>query len=209
MAYVKTTLLLLLISSGVRAQSFSEWFRQKSTQKKYLTQQIAALQVYSGYLSKGYRIAKGGLGSIGGYVGREFDLHGVYYDRLDHAGIAVKSDPQAAEILRWQSDIISQSEKIRKVAGLNSNEKDYVGKVCKALLDDCEARLNDLGVILGDHKTKMSDEERIRHLGRLHQAMQDNYRFSANFLVQLQLYVKNKSQEKQDVNSLNQLYANQ
>lgn len=28
------------------AQSFSEWFKQKKTQKKYLLEQIAALQMY-------------------------------------------------------------------------------------------------------------------------------------------------------------------
>ena len=51
-------MLFAIISTGTRAQTFAEWFRQSATQKKYLLQQIAALQVYIGYVQKGYSIAK-------------------------------------------------------------------------------------------------------------------------------------------------------
>ncbi|MCH5688762.1 conjugal transfer protein TraI [Niabella sp. W65] len=46
--------LLLVVSAGsnLQAQTFAEWFQQKKTQKKYLLQQIAALQVYIGYAKK-------------------------------------------------------------------------------------------------------------------------------------------------------------
>ena len=67
--------MLFLAAGTVEAQTFSEWFRQKKTQKKYLLQQIAALQVYIGYAQKGYRIAKEGLTTIGGFTKGEFDLH--------------------------------------------------------------------------------------------------------------------------------------
>ncbi len=50
-------LFALLHSSGTKAQTFDEWFRQSATQKKYLLQQIAGLQVYIGYVQKGYSIA--------------------------------------------------------------------------------------------------------------------------------------------------------
>ena len=49
---------MVLCADNLSAQTVAEWFRQKATQRKYLLQQIAALHVYSGYLSKGYSIAK-------------------------------------------------------------------------------------------------------------------------------------------------------
>ena len=52
---------MVLCAENLFAQTLAEWVSQKVTQKKYLLQQIAALQVYSGYLSKGYSIAKDGL----------------------------------------------------------------------------------------------------------------------------------------------------
>jgi hypothetical protein len=189
------------------AQTFAEWFKQKSTQKKYLQQQIVALNVYGGYLRNGYRIAKNGLGSIGSYIKNEFELHGSYYDHLKTVSPAVKNDPQIADILRWQRQIILTTASMRDQNGLTRPEHNYITKVRRALLDDCDARLHDLEVIIADQKITMSDEERLRQLGRLHLAMQDNYRFAASFDAQLRLYIRSKQQHEQNVNSLIELYA--
>ena len=196
------------ISHYASAQTFAEWFSQKKTQKKYLLQQIAALQVYSGYLKTGYSIAKGGLGSIGGYVGSEYGLHGSYYTHLKSVNSAVKGNPQVNGIIRWQQDILKQTAAIKKQTGLTATESSYVNKVCQAVLSDCDARLQDLQIVLSDNKVEMSDEERIRQIARLHEAMQDNYRFAASFQSQLLLYVRNKIQEQNDHHTLKNLYAN-
>lgn len=207
----KSLLALTLVTTAIthcgQAQSFAEWFSQKKTQKKYLLQQIAALQVYSGYLQKGYSIAKGGLGSIGGYVGNEFGLHSGYYSHLSSISIPIKNDPQVNETLRWQQDILQQVKRLKDQDGLTDNESKYVSKVSSALLSDCDAQLRDLQTILADKKTTMSDEERIRQIARLHRNMQDNYRFVCGFRSQLQIYARSKQQEMKNVNTLNHLYA--
>lgn len=62
-------LLIVMISFSacwVKAQTFNEWFKQKKTQIQYLIDQIAALQVYSQSLQKGYDIADAGLKFIHG-----------------------------------------------------------------------------------------------------------------------------------------------
>ncbi|MBD1362957.1 hypothetical protein IDJ77_03965 [Mucilaginibacter sp. ZT4R22] len=205
---IKLTCFFLLFGTIVRAQTFAEWFKQKNTQKKYLYQQIAALQIYSGYLQKGYRIAKGGLGTIGDAVGNEYDLHRSYYTHLSKVNIVVKNNPQVNDIIRWQQDILIQTRDLKNMNGLTGNEALYVSKVCEALLSDCDARLNDLQTIMTDQKIKMSDEERMRQIGRLHLAMQDNYRFAATFRSQLQLFIRSKKQENRDINTLNHLYEN-
>jgi hypothetical protein len=205
---IRLTLLALLLTLSTRAQTFSEWFKQKSTQKKYLLQQIAVLQIYSGYLKTGYGIAKGRLGSITAYVGNEYDLHDGYYRHLNTVSVPVKNNPQVKDILHWQQDILKETTAIKKQPGLTSTERAYTGKVCDALLSDCDARLSDLQNVLTDSKAEMSDEERIRQITRLHGAMQDNHRFAASFYAQLQLYVRNKQQEKNDITTLTHLYAN-
>jgi len=202
------TLVTAAMSQCAQAQTFAEWFSQKKTQKKYLLQQIAALQVYSGYLQKGYHIAKGGLGSISSYVGSELGMHGDYYDHLKSVSILVKNNPQVNEILRWQQDILNQARRLKNEKGLTKDESKYVGKVSKALLSDCDAQLNDLQTVLTDQKTAMSDEERFRQINRLRQAMQDNYRFVSSFRSQLQIYLRGKQQEIQNVKTLNHLYGN-
>ncbi|MBK8088802.1 MAG: hypothetical protein IPK31_13170 [Chitinophagaceae bacterium] len=53
---MKKIILLPVIATflfnAANAQTLNEWVNQKSTQKKYLLQQIAALQVYIGYAKK-------------------------------------------------------------------------------------------------------------------------------------------------------------
>ncbi|MCD8739338.1 hypothetical protein LT679_01880 [Mucilaginibacter roseus] len=208
MACIKLTILALLLGGSASAQTFAEWFSQKKTQKKYLMQQIAALQMYSGYLSKGYKIAKGGLGNIGGYIGDEFMYHGNYYTHLKTVNALVKSNPQVKQILRWQQDIIHQATAIKRQDGLTAKEQVYLGKVTKSLLTDCDARLNDLETVITNNKAEMSDEERIRQIALICKAMEDNYKFVTSFNIQVKLYVRNKALEKKDANLLTQLYEN-
>ena len=73
---------MVLCAENLSAQTSSEWFRQKATQKKYLLQQIAALQVYSGYLSKGYSIAKNGLNTIKNIKNGDLLQHSNYFTSL-------------------------------------------------------------------------------------------------------------------------------
>ncbi len=71
---------MVLISVEVcDAQTFDEWFKQQETQKKYLIQQIAALQVYTGYVQKGYSVAKKGLATIGSIKEGDFNLHSNFF----------------------------------------------------------------------------------------------------------------------------------
>lgn len=179
-----------------QAQTFAEWFSQKKTQKKYLLQQIAALQIYSDYLKTGYGIAKGGLGSIGDKVGSEFKLHTSYYNHLKTVNTSVKNNPQVNDILRWQHDILLRLNTIEKTT--------YTKKVCEALLTDCDAQLTDLQTVLSDHKVEMSDEERLRQIARMHVNMQTNYRFATKFCNEIKLI--NNQQDQMDLNTLKRLY---
>lgn len=207
MASIKFTFIILLLATGADAQTTAEWFNQKQTQKQYLLQQIAALQDYGNYLNKGYNIAKGGLGNIGGSLVSEFGLHTGYYDHLSKANPAVKNDPKVGDILRWQKDILARTGQIKRTS-LSSAENYYVARVCDALLKDCGAQLNDLQTVLSDGKVKMDDEARLRQIGRIHAQMQNNYRFVAGFHSQVALDARNRQQQQNDLNTLNNLYGN-
>lgn len=204
-------LLFAAVTTGLinhaNGQTFAEWFKQKSTQKKYLLEQIAALQVYRQSALKGYDIARGGLGSIGSAVGKEFQLHDGYYSRLQLVSSAVRNEPQVKEILRRQQDILTQIKAIKHQSGLTTGETTYVQTVCSALLKDCDGQLHDLETVLDDGQAKMSDEERLRQIARLQHNVQDNYRFVTAFGNQLKLYSLHKQQEKMDIETLKSLYG--
>ena len=89
----------------IHAQTWDEWFSQKKTQIKYLTQQLAALQVYESYLSKGYKIADQGLRATGKIKDGEFNLHQVFFSSLSTVSSAVQRDSRIADIVSLQISI--------------------------------------------------------------------------------------------------------
>ncbi|UEG54892.1 hypothetical protein LLH06_07930 [Mucilaginibacter daejeonensis] len=198
---------LVIGKQHVQAQTFAEWFDQKKTQRKYLLQQISALWMYKQYAMKGYNIAKGGLGSIGSYVGKEYGLHESYYTNLKTVNTVVSNDPQVKAILRWQREILEQTAKAKATRGLNQTEKQHVKDACTALLKDCDGQLHDLQIILENDRTEMSDEQRLRQIGRLYDNMQDNYRFAAAMTEEVRLYALQKDKELKDVNTIKKLYG--
>ncbi|AMR29967.1 hypothetical protein A0256_00315 [Mucilaginibacter sp. PAMC 26640] len=192
--------LFTAISSGMavdaHAQTFSEWFSQKKTQKKYLLQQIAALQVYSGYLKKGYGIATNGLGSISGYLKSENGLHTTYYDRLSTADPVVKNNPMVKDILAWQQDILKRTSEIKQVNGITPAEQNYLSVVGNAILKDCDQQLNTLQNIISDHKMQMSDADRLALITKIHASMKANYQFASRFASQVKVLALSRQQEK-------------
>ncbi|TWR25476.1 hypothetical protein FPZ42_12825 [Mucilaginibacter achroorhodeus] len=199
LGYAIMTAAATMLVSDAHAQTFAEWFSQKKTQKKYLLQQIAALQVYSGYLKQGYKIANGGLGYITGSLKEEFNLHSTYYDKLKAVNPAVKNNPQVNDIITWQRDILRSISELDKVSYLSVNEKQYVGKVKGTLLSDCDEQISALQVLLTNGKLEMSDDERISRLNTIHLTMQSNYRFAADFSGRVKLYGVQKQQETKNL----------
>lgn len=197
----------LLTTAQVKGQTFAEWFKQKSTQKKYLLQQIEALQVYSGYLRKGYAIAKGGLGTISGSLLAENGLHGSYYTELKRVNPVVANNSDVKEIIQWQADIIKISNNWNRINGLNSGEIQYLGSVRRMLLTDCEQLINTLQNVLIDGKMEMSDADRLKLTQRLHSEMQANYRFAGGFSAQAKSYAAQRLQQQTDNQFLGKTYG--
>lgn len=190
-----------------RAQTFAEWFKQSSTQKKYLLQQIAALQVYSTYLRKGYAVAKGGLGSISGSLLSENGLHGNYYNSLKNVNPAIATNSWVKEIVRWQNDILLLTGSWKKIDGFNAGEMHYLDAVRTALLTDCTQVINTLQEVVSDGKLEMSDADRLKLIAKLHGQMREDYVFAKGFTAQVKIYGAQRGQEKNNVQALKNDYG--
>jgi len=206
LAFTVMTVAASALASTVRAQTFAEWFQQKSTQKKYLLQQIAALQVYASYYKAGNNIAHNGLGSITGSLKSENGLHTTYYNNLNHVSPVVKNNKQVSDILQWQKDILARMNMLDKTANLTDGERKYIIQVKAALFKDCDQQITELQNVVTDSKLKMSDEERLKHIDVIHSAMQNNYRFASAFADQVKVYAVQRSQENNNVISEKKIY---
>ncbi|WP_257574717.1 hypothetical protein [Hydrobacter penzbergensis] len=202
----KMLLLLLLFVSAVsslQAQTFEEWFEQSKTQKKYLLQQIAALQTYIGYAQKGYKIAKEGLNTIGSFTKGEFNLHTDYFNSLKSVNPEVKRYAKVADIIALQKKIVQNYNRtypqLNSSDAFSGDELAYISRVFDRLLDDCDKTLDELITVTTDGKLEMKDNERIDRIDKLYLDMQDKFTFSQSFSNSAKSLAASRLKEKTDV----------
>lgn len=174
---VATTLLL----SESKAQTFNEWFNQKSTQRKYLLQQIAALQVYIGYAKKGYNIVSSGINTIRDIKKGEFNLHNTFFNSLKSINPKISRYAKVADIITYQVQIIKLAKQtlqsIREANQFTAEEAEYCKKVFDAVLDDCVESIDELLAVITPDKLTMKDNERLGRIDKLYTDMQDKFTF--------------------------------
>ncbi|MFT4152241.1 hypothetical protein [Parafilimonas sp.] len=200
---------MMVLASAAHAQTFAEWFQQKKTQKKYLIRQIAALQVYIGYLQKGYKIAKDGLNTIGDFTQGEFNLHTDYFNSLKSVNPNVKRYAKVAGIITLQVKIVQNYNRaikqLKSSAAFSGDELSYIGKVFSNLLDDCAGTLDELIAVTADGKLEMKDDERLKRIDKLYSDMQDEFTFSRSFGDDAKTLAASRLQEESDMQTLRAL----
>ncbi len=175
----------VFLTNNLFAQTWSEWSRQKKTQKKYLLQQIAALQFYSGYLLKGYSIAKNGLNAIQSIKHGDFDLNSNYFTSLVTVNPKIKRLQKVADIIVMVGSITKYTGKaVRSLIGSNqftNKELSYFQDVFNKLLTDCTKNLDELYNVITNGTIQMKDDERIRAIDKIYDDMQDKKMFTISF----------------------------
>lgn len=195
--------ILIGFSSIANAQTFSEWFKQKKTQKKYLIQQIAALQVYIGYVKKGYKIAQQGLTAISDFKNGEFNLHKDYFNSLKNINPSVKHYAKVAAIIALQVETVKGCHKtfrqIEESGAFAADEISYIDKVFGRLMDDCADITGELITLTTPGELEMKDDERMERIDKLYDSMQDDYTFMKHFGNQALMLATDRLEEKNDI----------
>jgi hypothetical protein len=190
-----------------KAQTFAEWFSQKKTQIKYLTEQIAALNACETSIRQGYNMLHSEWSAIGNFKNGEFGLHQDYYNSLSQVNPLVKNSTALPTIQAEQQSIISQFNSIQHISGLSVSDQAYIGRVQQNIIALCNKDLSDLQAVLSSGGLAMTDDERIKRINQLTAAIKDKYLFTCSFCVQVRLLAIQHNQDNQNMQTLNQLYG--
>jgi hypothetical protein len=178
-------LTMVLCAENLFAQTWAEWFRQKETQKKYLLQQIAALKVYSGYLSKGYSNAKNGLNTIKSIKNGDLLQHTNSFTSLVTVNPKIKQSKKVADIIAMQISITKQTsnaiKRFRNNHHFTTTEINYLQSVFNTLLSACAKNLDELLNLIINGNLQMKDDERIKAIDKIYVDMQDKQQFVRAF----------------------------
>jgi hypothetical protein len=177
--------IMVLCAENLFAQTWAEWFRQKATQKKYLLQQIAALKVYSGYLSKGYSNAKNGLNTIKSIKNGDLLQHTKSFTSLVTVNPKIKQYKKVADIIAMQIGITKQTgnaiKRFRNNHHFTTTEIKYLQGVFNTLLSVCAKNLDELLNLIINGNLQMKDDERIKAIDEIYVDMQDKQQFVTAF----------------------------
>jgi hypothetical protein len=211
MRYVVWGWLALSAMSPARAQTFAEWFKQNSTRLKYYSEQIAALQVYSGEVEKEYSISDAGLSSISENKQGEFDLHQGYYASLGEINPAVRESDEVTEITALQTAIIQRFTdaltRYRADGVLSADRLAYIAEVYSTVLQAGLADEETLSEVLKAGNWQMTDDQRLGRIRHLEAAMKDRYAFTLAFIDRADLLERQQVTEGADIGTAMGLYG--
>ena len=166
MKKISIILFIMFFVNRSHAQTWDEWFNQKSTQKKYLLQQIAAFEAYLSYAKKGYDIANKGISTISSLKKGELNLHQTFFGSLKIVNPKIKNAAIVADIIALQISIIQQFKRsinnCKKSGQFTNDEVGYIGKVYANLIIECLKDVDELISITTDGELQMKDDERIK-----------------------------------------------
>lgn len=188
-------------------QNWNEIFRQKKTQQRYLLQQIAALEMYTGYLKKGYELVGGGLQTIRDISNGEFSLHSAFISGLKEVSPVVRNDARVAEIIGMQVNIGRAFASIKSGASLSSFNLLYIKDVRSSLWEQSLKDLEELLMVITAGKIEMGDDQRIQRLDKVHRSMREKLAFAQHFIGEVSLYLGQKEMEKRSIEQLKQSYG--
>lgn len=193
--------LLLFCFLGTHAQN---------KQIKLYLQQIAANKVYIEYLQKGYRIAKRGLTTIGNIKNGHYKLDGDFFGSLESVNPNIRHYSKVAETVSLQLSIAKHYSgtlrRAKESSVFQNDELEYMGRVFDALVDGCLDLTDELILIIGSGKLKMSDDERIRRIDQVHSEMRERFVFYNSFSSSISTVIVQRVKELSDAESVRKMY---
>ena len=196
---------LLFVSSLSFGQTYTEIFRQKKTQEKYLLKQLTYLKLYAGYLKKGYDVVSDGVGTIKGFTSGEFGLHEAFFGSLALVNPLIKNDYRVLEIASMQGKI-SKAFVLMGRLDLDGSNLAYIHSVHDGVIEECNKDLDELLLMVSASSLEISDQERLSRLAKVHNSMSEKLEFVSGFYVEVQSIVQSGRDSKSDVLKLRRLY---
>lgn len=199
-----------LLPTECNAQTWNEWFKQKKTQRKYLAKQIVLLQVYLGYVKKGYDIASNGLNTIHNIKNGDFNLHRDFFGSLKNVNPHIVNSAKVADIMAFQVYILRDIRKVNEFCKSNNQftprEVRYVAQVYSNMLFLTDASISELLMIIRSNQTEMKDDERLMRIDKLYDDMVDKHAFVKAFDNDVHVLAKARQQEQRETESLRKQY---
>lgn len=205
--------LIIMNQTGLaQAPNSREWLRQKKTQRRYLIEQIAALQAYLGVVKKGYNIVDEGLTSIGNIKGDTHGMDKAYFASLRQVSPVITNSPKYQETKKFHQtilrDLLALSKDAQQDTNFSANERAYVTQVYRKMQSDCNATMEAFLLAVSSDVAEMQDADRLAQLDKAHTEMKDRLGFTKHFVSSTRTLSAQRAKEKLSIEVMRKLNGN-
>jgi hypothetical protein len=162
--------------------------------------------VYTGYVKKGYSVARDGLGVVRDMTDGEFRLHELFISGLKKVSPAVRNDTRIADIVAMEIVMVRSFGRILDLDGLSPDRYAYLQSVKAVVMEACLDDLAELLLVLTSGKVEMGDSERLSRLEVIYQRMQDRSAFVQDFSAKVLQLSKQIDGESKGIKHLGGFY---
>ena len=174
-------------------------------------EKLAQLKSILTDLEKGYQILETGYTTIKNISEGNFNLHKAFLDGLLAVNPSVQKYFKIAEIIDYQSRIVSEYKAAMNRFSLDSHfnpdEIIYIGNIYDNLVDKSAKNLESLLNVLTAGKLRMNDAQRLQAIDGIYGATKNQFLFLRQFNNSTQLLAVNRSVEAGDAQTLRNLYG--
>jgi len=177
-----TTLLLLFAFTKFQAA----WAQAQETQQLILnTEKLAQFKQILSDMKKGYQVLEKGYNTIKDISEGNFNLHKAFLDGLLAVSPTVRNYHKVGEIVNYQVVLVREYRaaynRFRSDHLFAPQEISYIGGIYDHLFKESLRNLDELLLIVTAGQARMSDDERLQAIDRIHADMQDKLEFLRNF----------------------------
>lgn len=183
---------------------------QSKKQRKALLEQIVKLQVYLGYVKKGYNILDKGLTTIGSIKDGDWTLHRLFLDKRKVVSPKVRSYARVTAIVASQAQLMRRhrawQDQMTAFSQTPAATKAHYHQFTDKLLERTAALLNELLLLLTDGQYQMTDTERIDRIEHIYTLHSQHARQLLSFCDQSLATTAHHHRQAADLRHLQQLY---
>lgn len=202
-------LLLILLALVINTTCFSQ--SQEAKQLLLNVEKLAQLKLMLSHMKTGYQILEKGYTSIKNISQGNFNLHRDFLDGLLQVSPAVKKYSKVADIIRVQLKLVKEAKdalaEFRRSRQFTVAEIEYLGNVYANLLKESLKMLDELAMVVTAGELRMSDDERLQAIDRIHDEVLEQYTFLNEFNNGTAILSLQREKEQMDIDLMRKIHG--
>ncbi|WP_299568415.1 TerB family tellurite resistance protein [uncultured Pedobacter sp.] len=207
MKRTKNLLLVLLILFSASNRIYAQ--AEELAQLALNIEKLAQFKQILSDLKRGYQIVSKGYGTVKDISAGNFKIHKTFLDGLYAVSPEVKKYRRVGEIVQYQLQLVKEYQAanryFRQSDVLSPAELAYMSEVYGRLFRSSLRNIEELTMIITAGQLRMSDDERLQAIDRIHAEIQDMLMFLRSFNNQSTVLVLQRQKEKADIGTLRRL----